>query len=56
MITLPSTEVLLVVAAILLVLMSCQWFIGGMSRRDLPGQRPEMERRSSARVSFHRAA
>ena len=55
MITIPSTEVLLVVAAILLAML-CQWFIGSMSRRDLPGQRQEMERRSSVRVSFHRAA
>jgi hypothetical protein len=56
MITIPSTEVLLVVVAILLALMLCQWFIGGMSRRDPPGQRPEMERRISARVSFHQSS
>jgi hypothetical protein len=56
MITLPSTGVLLVIAAVLLVLMLCQWFIGGITRRDLRGRTPESRRESSARVSFHRAA
>jgi hypothetical protein len=55
MITLPSTEVLLVFAAILPALMFCQWFIGGMSRRH-PSHMPETEHRSSARVQFHKAA
>ena len=56
MITIPSTEVLFIAAAILLVLMLGQWFLGGMLRRDLRGQKPEKGRPSRAPVSFHRAA
>ncbi len=56
MITGPSAEVLLVVAAILLALMFCQWLIGSMSRRYLDSQRPQRERQSSTPGSFHRAA
>ena len=55
MITLPSTEVLLVVAAILSGLMFCQWFISGMSRRHR-GHMPVTEHRTSAPIQFHKTA
>ena len=51
----PSTAVSFAAAAILLVLMLCQWFIGGISRRELRGQTPE---RGPARAApeFRKAA
>ncbi len=51
----PSTEVLLLAAAILLVLMTFQWFIGGMSLRGYRAQPPE-SRPAKAAAEFNKAA
>jgi hypothetical protein len=51
----PSTGVLLLAAAILLVLMTFQWFIGGMSLSGHRAQTPETGPAKAA-AEFNQAA
>jgi hypothetical protein len=55
MITLPSAGVLLVAGASALVLMTCQWIIGGMWMRNRRVPTPQ-RRPGKARAEFDQAA
>jgi hypothetical protein len=60
MITIPSNAVLITVLIVsvmtLLVLMTCQWLIGGVPLRSHPTQTPRGGIKAQAKAEFDRAA